>query len=415
MQIRHVVTSQRFIDRLGVEVEGVDFAYLEQIRGDVGRLEPVAALLSTYLFPGRWLRRVPRADPDEPAVVLFTSGSESAPKAVPLTHRNLIANVRAGCEILQPTRTDTVLGFLPPFHSFGLTGNLLAALLTGLRMIHYPDPTDAAGLVRTIARYRATLLFSTPTFLSYMLARAKREDFESLRIIVTGAEKCPETVWQACGEIAPQAILSEGYGITECSPIVSVGRPGQVKVGTLGQAVEGVETCIVDPETRTPLPTGETGLILVAGPSVFRGYLNYDGPDPFVEMSGRRWYNTGDLGAIDDEGYIHFRGRLKRFLKAGGEMISLPALEEPLARQFPPTEEGPQVAVEGVETPEGRRIVLFSTREIPLREANALLAETGFRGVMRLDESRRIDAIPVLGTGKTDYRVLRKMVAESPD
>jgi long-chain-fatty-acid--[acyl-carrier-protein] ligase len=246
-----------------------------------------------------------------------------------------------------------------------------------------------------------------------MLARATPKDFESLRIIVTGAEKCPETVWQSCGEIAPQAILSEGYGITECSPIVSVGRPGYVKFGTLGQPVDGVETLIVDPNERTPLPTGETGLILVAGPSIFHGYLNYDGPDPFVEVSGRRWYNTGDLGAIDEEGYIHFRGRLKRFLKAGGEMVSLPALEEPLARRFSPTEEGPQVAVEGVETADGRRIVLFSTVEIPLREANAILAEAGFRGVMRLDESRQIDAIPVLGTGKTDYKVLRRMVTES--
>jgi long-chain-fatty-acid--[acyl-carrier-protein] ligase len=413
MQIKHVVTSRRFIDRLGVEVEGADFAYLEDLRGDVGRLEPVMTLLSTYLFPGRWLRRVPVPDADEPAVVLFTSGSESAPKAVPLSHRNLITNVRAGCKILEPTRTDTLLAFLPPFHSFGLTGNLLVSLLTGLRMIHHPDPTDAAGLVRTIARYRATLLFSTPTFLGYMLARATPDDFASVRIIVTGAEKCPDTVWEACREIAPQAILSEGYGITECSPIVSVGRPGYVKLGTLGQTVEGVEVCVVDPDQRTPLPTGETGLILVTGPSIFHGYLNYDGPNPFVEMSGRRWYNTGDLGAVDEEGYIHFRGRLKRFLKAGGEMVSLPALEEPLARRFPPTEDGPQVGVEGVETADGRRIVLFSTVEIPLREANAILAEAGFRGVMRLDESRRIDAIPVLGTGKTDYKLLRKMVTES--
>jgi long-chain-fatty-acid--[acyl-carrier-protein] ligase len=161
------------------------------------------------------------------------------------------------------------------------------------------------------------------------------------------------------------------------------------------------------------LAAGETGLLLVAGPTVFNGYLNYDGPDPFVELLGRRWYNTGDLVAIDDEGYIHFRGRLKRFLKAGGEMVSLPALEEPLSRRYPPTEDGPQVAVEGVETPEGRRIVLFSTAEIPLREANGILTEAGFRGVMRLDESRHIEEIPVLGTGKTDYKVLRQMVAES--
>jgi long-chain-fatty-acid--[acyl-carrier-protein] ligase len=152
-------------------------------------------------------------------------------------------------------------------------------------------------------------------------------------------------------------------------------------------------------------------MLLVHGPTIFDGYLHYEGPDPFVELDGKLWYRTGDLVRIDDEGYIFFQGRLKRFLKAGGEMISLPALEEPIARRYPPTEDGPQVAVEGVETPEGRRVVLFTTAEVSLREANAALAEAGFRGVMRLDEVRRVEQIPVLGTGKTDYKVLRRMVA----
>jgi long-chain-fatty-acid--[acyl-carrier-protein] ligase len=169
----------------------------------------------------------------------------------------------------------------------------------------------------------------------------------------------------------------------------------------------------VDPDEHQPLPCGQTGLLLVSGPSIFNGYLSHTGPQPFLELDGRRWYNTGDLAALDEEGYIHFRGRLKRFLKAGGEMISLPALEEPLTQRFPPTEEGPRVAVEGVETPGGRRIVLFATCDIPLKEANAILAAAGLRGVMRFDESRRIERIPVLGTGKTDYKVLRNWVAES--
>ncbi len=128
----------------------------------------------------------------------------------------------------------------------------------------------------------------------------------------------------------------------------------------------GVEVCVVDPESKQPLPAGSTGILLVRGPSVFRGDLEYDGPDPFLTVNGHRWYYTGDLVQLDDEGFIHFRGRLKRFLKAGGEMISLPALEEPLARLHPPTENGPQVAVEGIETPEGRWIVLFTTRDLAL-------------------------------------------------
>jgi long-chain-fatty-acid--[acyl-carrier-protein] ligase len=306
-----------------------------------------------------------------------------------------------------------LLGFLPPFHSFGLAGNLVCPVLTGIRVAHHADPTDARGLVRTISQYGVSLLFTTPTFLGYMLARATSEDFRTLRIVVTGAEKCPEVVRETCARLAPQAAVLEGYGITECSPVVSVGRPGKDKVGTVGQPLAGVETCVVDPETHRPLPVGQTGLLLVAGPTIFHGYLHHTGPDPFIELDGSRWYNTGDLAALDEDGFIHFRGRLKRFLKAGGEMISLPALEEPLTRRYPPTEEGPQVAVEGIETPEGRRIVLFSTQPIPLKEANAVLAEAGLRGVMRLDDTRQIDNIPVLGTGKTDYKVLRKLIAET--
>jgi long-chain-fatty-acid--[acyl-carrier-protein] ligase len=163
-----------------------------------------------------------------------------------------------------------------------------------------------------------------------------------------------------------------------------------------------------------PLSRGEQGMLLVNGPNVFHGYIGDDVPVPFHDHDGKRWYITGDLARMDEDGVIEFSGRLKRFLKAGGEMISLPALEEPFSVAHPPDEDGPRVAVEGIETDHGRRIVLFSIDEISLRDANALLMESGFRGVMRLDDVQKVDAIPVLGTGKTDYKVLRKWV-ESPE
>ncbi|MGL4422259.1 MAG: MFS transporter, partial [Gemmataceae bacterium] len=165
-------------------------------------------------------------------------------------------------------------------------------------------------------------------------------------------------------------------------------------------------------DTGAVLPTGQMGLLHVAGPTVFPGYWGVEGEaaKPFREIAGRRWYNTGDLAMLDADGYIHFRGRLKRFLKAAGEMISLPALEEPFTRKFPPTENGPQVAVEGIERPGGKTITLFTTVPITLAEANALLQAEGFRGVMRLDEVRELPSIPVLGTGKTDYKPLRAML-----
>ncbi len=153
-------------------------------------------------------------------------------------------------------------------------------------------------------------------------------------------------------------------------------------------------------------------MIQVSGATVFPGYLNYDGPSPFEERDGKRWYVTGDLGELDPEGYLWFRGRLKRFFIFFGEMISLPALEEPFAQAHPPTDDGPQVAVEGIETDHGRHIVLFTTFEMSLKDANAKLSQAGFRGVMRLDEVQQIEQIPVLGTGKTDYKVLRNRIVE---
>jgi long-chain-fatty-acid--[acyl-carrier-protein] ligase len=408
-----VVTSRKLIDRLGIEVPGAEYVFLEDVRAGVGKLEAAIALAGTYLLPRRFKLRFPQPSPDDPAVVLFTSGSENAPKAVPLSHRNLIANIRACVHsILEPTHEDALLGFLPPFHSFGLMGTLLAPVLCGVRLVHHPDPTDAAGLVRMVAAFKPTLLVSTPTFLSYMLGVAGPGDLDSLRIVVTGAEKCPDAVFEKTRQMAPHAAILEGYGITECSPVVSANRLDHIKPGTVGPPVEGVEIRLVDPETKQPTDRKQ-GMLLVRGPSIFSGYLNYSGPSPFVEVEGKQWYVTGDLVEVDDDGFIRFAGRLKRFLKAGGEMISLPALEEPLTNRFPATENGPQAAVEGIETPDGRHIVLFTTQEISLREANAILAEAGFRGLMRLDEVVRLEAIPVLGTGKTDYKALRTRCQES--
>jgi long-chain-fatty-acid--[acyl-carrier-protein] ligase len=152
-------------------------------------------------------------------------------------------------------------------------------------------------------------------------------------------------------------------------------------------------------------------MLLVSGPMVFPGYLGEAVESPFREMAGKRWYVTGDLAALDGDGYIVFHGRLKRFLKAGGEMVSLPALEEPFTRLYPSTDDGPRAAIEGVELPSGRRrVVLFTTEVLSLRDANALLVKEGFRGVMRLDEVRKVAKLPVLGTGKMDYKTLRAMI-----
>jgi long-chain-fatty-acid--[acyl-carrier-protein] ligase len=361
--------------------------------------------------PGRVRARVPQAAPDQPAVVLFTSGSEKAPKAVPLTHTNILSDLRAAIPHFEMTREMSILGFLPAFHSFGLSVTGLFPLLSGIRVARHPDPTDAGGLARKVAAYKPTILAGTPTFVSHILDRAKPDQLTSLRMIVVGAEKCPPGLFERCAQVAPGAVLLEGYGITECSPVVSANRPHENRPGTIGKPLPGVEVSVVELDGDAALPAGEQGMLLVSGPTVFPGYLGHEGPQPFRERDGQRWYVTGDLAKIDADGFIHFAGRLKRFIKAGGEMISLPALEEPFARLYPPSSEGPRVAVEGVETEGGRRVVLFSTEPLEVREANKVLEKEGFRGVMRLDEVRRVPSIPVLGTGKTDYKVLRGMIA----
>ena len=245
--IRHIVTSRKLIDRLGIAIEGGQYLFLEDLRPQIGKLRAAATLLESYLFPRRFLSKLPPQDAGDPAVVLFTSGSESAPKAVPLSHQNLLCNARMGIAHLSLTPADTMLALLPPFHSFGLLGNIVAPVLGGIRVVYHPDPTDATGLVRATAQYRATLLISTPTFLNYMLAIATPEDLRTVRIVVTGAEKCPDAVFARAEQLAPRAILMEGYGITECSPVIAANPADAVKKGTVGRPLPGVETCLVRP------------------------------------------------------------------------------------------------------------------------------------------------------------------------
>jgi long-chain-fatty-acid--[acyl-carrier-protein] ligase len=321
--------------------------------------------------------------------------------------------MRAAVAHVGLTQSEVLLGFLPPFHSFGIAACILLPVLGGMRVVHHPDPTDSANLARKITIYRVTMLIGTPAFINFIFERSNPGDLDSLRLIVVGAEKCPRSLYDRAKQLAPSAELLEGYGVTECSPVVAVNRPGAARPGTVGQPLPDVEVCAVDLESEQPVPPGRIGMLWVTGPTIFPGYLGYDGPSPFRDWQGKRWYVTGDLAEIDAEGYIRLVGRLTRFLKAGGEMISLPALEEPFMHRYPPTNDGPRVAVEGIETETGRRIVLFTTESPSLMEANALLQQEGFRGVMRLDEVRQVSRLPLLGTGKVDYKVLRAQLNNS--
>ncbi len=405
-----VVTSRQFIDRTQITVPGATFYYLEDVRQSVTKFEKVWRLLSVTLFRTRTVRRrLARlaTQPDDPAVVLFTSGSEKEPKAVPLTHANVIEDLKGAAPLFEIDRHNSGLVFLPLFHSFGHTVTGLLPLFIGLKVVYHPDPTDAGALAGKCAAYQTTILAATPTFLGYLFEKAKPGELSSLRVIILGAEKCPDWMFDKAKQLAPDAVILEGYGITECAPVVSLNPRNAPKRGTIGKPLLNVEVAVRDLETDERLPNEHMGMLHVSGPNVFPGYLGGDVPPPFREFDGKTWYVTGDLAELDADGYIVFHGRLKRFLKAGGEMISLPQLEEPFARKYPPTDQGPRVAVEGIETDTGRRVVLFTTEALDLKEANALLQAEGFRGVMRLDAVERIDRVPTLGTGKTDYKVLK--------
>ena len=220
--LRHVVTSRAFLDRVHVAIEGVEYVYLEDLRKGVGRVEQLRTLLTVRLFPGRVRRRVPRADPQRPAMVLFTSGSERAPKAVPLTHVNLMGEMRAGVAALGLTRGMALLAFLPAFHSFGIVVTSLLPILGGLRVVHHPDPTDGAGLARKAAAYRPTMLVGTPTFLNFILERARPGELASLRLVLVGAEKSPAALAERVGREQPE------LGVQ----VVDTLRPGDGRAAT---------------------------------------------------------------------------------------------------------------------------------------------------------------------------------------
>jgi long-chain-fatty-acid--[acyl-carrier-protein] ligase len=381
------------------------FLLAEDLRARMTLPRKLVALLRAYLDWSPLRKAVPPPD----AVVLFTSGSESLPKAVPLTHGNILTNIRDTLRVVRVEEPSVLIGMLPPFHSFGITITTILPLCSGLRTVYHTNPTEAAALARLVEAFRVTLLVGTPTFLHGVVRAARREQLASLRMAVTGAEKCPEHVYQALRESCPEAVILEGYGITECSPVVSANRPERQVPGSIGTLLPSVEGVIVGVESARRVPVGSSGMLLVRGPSIFGGYLNYSGESPFVEFEGRRWYRTGDLVRQDETGVIFFEGRLKRFVKLGGEMISLPAIEAVLAPHFATgADDGPVIAVESVGGGDSPDIVLFARRAVPRDQANEWLRSAGLSPLHFVRRVIEVDAIPVLGTGKTDYRGLKE-------
>lgn len=419
----HVLTSRQLLSRLEAqgfqaEATGASWVALEDAAAGLSLRDKLAAAVLCRLPGLISTRRVP-----ETAAILFTSGSEARPKAVPLTHGNILANCRDIAAVLSVRRGDRMLGMLPPFHSLGLTGNIVLPLVFGLPVVYHPNPTEGGRLATLVRTFRATLLVSPPTFLEGMLRQAGPGDLRTLRLGFVGAEKCPDHVYAAFAEAAPHGVLCEGYGVTECAPVVSVNRPEHAVPGSIGTPLPSVTVAVVR-EGASPerLPDGEIGMLLVRGPNVFGGYPGQS-EQPFVSFEGHTWYRTGDLASRTADGVLTFRGRLKRFVKIGGEMLSLPQMESVLTAAFAPRAardpataegaDGPLLAVESTPEDAGTppRIVLFTTLDVSREAANAALREAGLSGLFSVARVERMQAIPVLGTGKTDYRALRARLA----
>ena len=418
--VSHILSAEALLDRLsraGLPVTAlpVTWVRLEEMAASLTRMEKLTGFLRAKLT--RSFSAYPISDI---AAVLFTSGSEAAPKAVPLTHANLLAHAKDIVDALYVDADETLLAMLPPFHSFGLIVGLVLPLAVGLKAAFHPNPTEADQLVSLVRDFKLTILAAPPTFLETMLDKAKGTDFmASMKLAFVGAEKCPDHVYRAFAEICPNAALCEGYGITECSPAVSVNRPDSIEPGTIGHALPTVKTALVREEDGRivgRVQTGETGMLLVRGPSIFNGYIG-DAPDPFVRFEDQLWYRTGDLISMDETGRMTFQGRLKRFVKIGGEMISLPQIESVLLdafSKFPDApKEGPALAVESTPEEEGAEITLFTPMVLTLADANEALRAAGMAPLYNVKRVIRIDRIPLLGSGKTDYLTLKAQLKES--
>jgi acyl-CoA synthetase (AMP-forming)/AMP-acid ligase II len=414
---------------------GVRWLPLEEVAAGLSWPVKARAFLRAALHCSSFPYSLRARKVSDTAAVLFTSGSETRPKGVPLSHANIMSNAADVLSVLGLARRDRVLAMLPPFHSFGLLVGLALPATVGMPAAYHANPTESAQCDAAIQDFQVSLLGAAPSFLDGMLNKARGGNtLDSLRYAFVGAESCPDRVRELFERLCPQAALCEGYGITECSPVVAVNRPGDETSGGVGKLLLSMEAALVRESDEAEqggaaMPTervteGETGMLLLRGPNVFSGYLpRTDGeavPDPFVEFEGKRWYRSGDLLAADAAGNLHFRGRRKRFVKIGGEMISLPLMEEVLCRAFvdrvgQARSDGgtadagkPFLAVTATREGDGERveIVVHSVVPVTLDEVNQALRQGGLSPLYAARRLRLVEEIPLLGSGKTDYRAL---------
>ncbi|RAZ82449.1 2-acyl-glycerophospho-ethanolamine acyltransferase [Mesorhizobium hawassense] len=400
--IRTVVSSRAFIEKAAiddivaaVEAGGAKMLWLEDVRAGVTALDKVAAALL-------WRLPLQRQEAGKPAVILFTSGSEGTPKAVVLSNRNLLANVMQAEARVSVSPADILLNVLPVFHSFGLTGGTILPLVLGIKLFLYPSPLHYKIIPEIARKVKPTVMFGTDTFLANYARTAKDGDFSSLRFVVAGAEAVkPET--RRTYRDRFQASIVEGFGLTEAAPVVAVNTAIHGRDGTVGRPLPAIRMKLEPVEG-----IAEGGRLWLDGPNMMMGYMTADRPGELQPLEG--WHDTGDIVSIDREGFITIRGRAKRFAKIAGEMVSLGAVEM-LVQSLWPEERHAAVAVP--DKRRGERIVLVTTADdASAEELRQFGKKAGAAELMVPNDIIKVDEIPVLGSGKTDYISARKLAID---
>lgn len=401
--VKRVLTAKRFIQQAKLEelieqIEGVaEIVWLDDVRKTIGLQDKLYGLMAG-MMPKRF--RVP-LKPSDPGVVLFTSGSFGAPKGVVLSQWNLVANCRQVAQHIELDPDWVMFNPLPTFHCFGLTGGVLLPLLQGLKAFQYPSPLHAKQITELLPEVKASILFATDTFLNQYARVAGPDDFDTLKFVVAGAERVRDETHHLFNTRFHGLKLLEGYGASEAAPVVAVNHPDRNRPGSVGQIMPGMEWKL---EPVPGIPDG--GRLYLRGPNVMEGYLSPDDPTSIEPLEGG-WHDTGDIVDLDDEGYITILGRVKRFAKIGGEMVSLTAVEG-LASAVWPDSRHAVVAI--ADARKGEKLVLVTDR----KDADvARLAEWArSHGAPELAVPKkimRVAEVPVLGTGKTDYVAIQQM------
>jgi len=403
-QIRYVISSRRFVTEGKLEdlVEAigrdVEFIWLEDVGKKVSKADKLIGVVSSWF--ARFLHKREKVGPDDVGVMLFTSGSEGLPKGVALTHANVLANVEQFLRTLELSSDDSLFNPLPVFHSFGMTVGLVAPFSIGMRVFFYPTPLHYKQIPAIVADSGSTILIGTDTFASGWGRQAEPEHFKKLRLVVLGAERIKEAtrkIWRERFGIE----LYEGYGATEAAPAIAANTPLYHRDGTVGRLLPGMSYRI---EEVAGLDEG--GRLWITGPNVMLGYMRETAPGQ-LEATPDGWHDTGDVVSVDAEGYITIRGRAKRFAKIGGEMISLAAAEAYVAQVWP---DDAHAVVAVADERKGEQLVLVTDRHDPDREQ--LIASAREHGVPEIMLPKRIvtvEALPMLGTGKTDYSAIGEL------